>query len=107
MGREGSSAGAGARFKGGSTAPLSPTGIVGGGRPLYPGLRTLGNTSYSAGGRGGRGGFRHANLLEGLELIDRQQDNKPGKVKGPGCSGGWGPPGWRSEVSKFIFPQSG
>lgn len=32
-------------------------------------------------------------MREGLELIDRQQDNKPGNVNGPGLSGGWGTPG--------------
>ncbi|KAL1776412.1 hypothetical protein HispidOSU_008100, partial [Sigmodon hispidus] len=47
-------------------------------------LRTLGTASNTTLGRSTDMSFRDANLCNGSELIDRQQDNKLGNVNEPG-----------------------
>lgn len=63
-----------------------PTVLYQGLTLLYSRLRTLGKASNTTLGRGSGMGLRDANLYNGSELIDRQPDNKPGKVNGPGWS---------------------
>lgn len=52
--------------------------------PLYPSLRTLGNTVTYLKAEAAKVDFRDANLCEGLWLIDRRQNNNPGNVTEPG-----------------------